>query len=54
MTKAIFTDLGEPDELAVVLLDAVLEVKSPTITPLAGMTGAFEPREFWYGAAPDS
>jgi hypothetical protein len=32
----------------------VLEVKSPLRTPLAGMTGAFELREFWYGAAPES
>ena len=50
-----FTDLGAVDELAVVLLGAtLLDLISPTTTPLAGMTGAFELREFWYGAAPES
>jgi len=50
-------ELGAVDELAVVPLGALLlllEVKSPTMTPLAGMTVAFELREFWYGAAPES
>jgi len=47
-------ELGAVDELAVVLLAAALDLISPTMTPLAGMTGAFEPREFWYGAAPES
>jgi hypothetical protein len=41
-----FTDLGEAVEVAVVLLGAVLEVKSPTITPFAGVTGPFELGEF--------
>ena len=49
-----FTDLGAAVEVAVVLLGAVLEVKSPKMTPFAGMTGPFELGEFWYGAAPES
>lgn len=49
-----FTDLGEAVEVTVVLLGAALEVKSPTITPFAGVTGPFELGEFWYGAAPES
>jgi len=47
-------ELGLELELAVVGLGASLYMMSPTITPVAGVTGAVEPLEFWYATLPAS